>query len=107
MVAVPALTAVAMPLALTVATPGALEAQVTCVVRSCEAGRTPVYSPMATNFAVWPRTVIGCVDGTIEMEVMRVVMHRPDKEASRRPTSHGFLTTMDPRVTDRTSPQAI
>ena len=42
MVAVPALTAVAMPLPLMVATPGALEAQVTCVVRSCVAGVTPV-----------------------------------------------------------------
>src|ERR1700753_2745512 len=72
MVAVPALTAVAMPLLFTVATPGALEAQVACVVRSWEAGMTPVYSPMATNFAVWPMTVTGWVDGTIVMEVRPV-----------------------------------
>jgi hypothetical protein len=71
-VAVPALTAVAIPLLLTVATPGALEAQVTDAVRSWEAGVTPVYSPMATNFAVWPMTVIGWVDGTIEIEVKPV-----------------------------------
>src|SRR5215469_3982132 len=75
MVAVPALTAVAMPPFapfVMVATLGALEDHVTCVVRSCETGWTPVYAPMATNFAVWPRTVIGWAEGTTEIEVRPV-----------------------------------
>ena len=55
MVVVPGPTAVATPEALTVATEGALDAQVTPLVRVCVVGCFALpYVPTTVNCAVWP-----------------------------------------------------
>ncbi len=69
-VVVPAETPVAMPLALIIATPGALEVQVAEAVRSCEVEGCLFpwpKTPVAVNCTVWPAPM-DCVVGDTEIE---------------------------------------
>jgi hypothetical protein len=75
MIVEPALTAVASPEALTVATDGVLEVQVTELVIFCVEGRFALpYVPIAVNCAVCP-TATDCVAGVTRTEFKPLLPH--------------------------------